>query len=326
MDNPISNYIIKQPDDCALIFIKNGQSVIDINAQRHMPLASIYKLIILKTYLDQCEKGIVNPDDLVHIPELKCYWIRWVDPGFSMWYASLKEDNKVKNSQIALREIVQGMLAYSCNANTDYLIGVLGIQEIQKQCIVLGMHNHDPVMPISTSVMMFLRDAIKEIHHTPFTLAREANASFENLLHGKTVEGLDFNLLNHFDYKMQCDWSDVLPHGTINDYVNILTYFQEQQQSSKELQKLMRWFGDLHSYKGFQGGMKLGTTPKVFNVALYATDKENNTYQLIYFLNNLDQEQKEMVTLASNDFNLRMIKEPSYVNELKNNIAHVASV
>ena len=106
----------------------------------------------------------------------------------------------------------------------------------------------------------------------------------------------------------------------------MLNQLQASHKNTKELQNVMSWFGDLKSYKGLQGGMKLGTTPKVFNTALYATDKENNTYQLIYFLNNLDQEQKEMVTLASNDFNLRMIKEPSYVNELKNNIAHVASV
>ncbi|GGG27470.1 hypothetical protein GCM10011344_30360 [Dokdonia pacifica] len=326
MDNPISNYIIKQPDDCALIFIKNGQSIIDINAQCHMPLASIYKLIVLKAYLEQCKSGDVNPNDLVHIHELKCYWIRWVDPGFSGWYASLKATNKVKNNQIALREIVQGMLEYSCNANTDYLLSLLHIEKVQKQLDTLKIDGHDPIMPISTSVLMFLRDIKKGMTHTPITLAKEANSAFEKLLQGKTVEGLDFNLLNDFDYKRQCDWSDALPHASVHNYIQVLNQLQALHKNTKELQSVMSWFGNLKSYKGLQGGMKLGTTPKVFNTALYATDKENNTYQLIYFLNNLDQEQKEMVTLASNDFNLRMIKEPSYVNELKNNIAHVASV
>jgi D-alanyl-D-alanine carboxypeptidase len=323
MENPIADYLIKQPDDCALIFIKNKQPLISINTQRYMPLASIYKLVILKTYLDQCEEGTIRPDDLVHIQELKCYWIRWIDPGFTMWYDTMNEKNKFKKDRIALREIVQGMLEYSCNAHTDYLLSLLGMTEVQEQLTALEMADHDPIMPICTSVLMFLRDTVNHRKHTSLTLAQEANTAFETLLQGKRVEGLDFNLLNHFDYKTQCDWSDALPNATVHTYTKLLTHLQERQQHDTELQKLMRWFGDLKSYKGFTGGMKLGYTPKVFNTALYVTDKEKNTYQLIYFLNNLTVDQKQAVELASNDFNLNMLKNPLFVDQLKNQVDHV---
>lgn len=323
MDNPIAAYIIKQPDDCALIFIKNKQPLISINTKRYMPLASIYKLVLLKTYLDQCEEGTIHPDDLVHIQELKCYWIRWIDPGFMNWYHAMKEKNKFKKDKIALHEIVKGMLEYSCNAHTDYLFSLLGMREVQAQLATLEMNEHDPIMPICTAVLMFLRDSVKGRKHTSLTLGQEANAAFETLLQGKKVEGLDFNLLNYFDYSMQCDWSDALSNGTVASYTKLLTHLQKRQQGNVELQKLMCWFEDLKSYKGFTGGMKLGYTPKVFNTALYVTDKEKNTYELVYFLNNLTIDQKKAVEYASNDFNLRMLKDSVFVNQFKNQVNHV---
>lgn len=323
MENPIAEYLIKQPDDCALIFIKNKQPLLMLNEHRPMPLASIYKLVILKTYLDQCEAGIIRPDELVHIQELKCYLIPWIDHGYKKWYHTVREKNKIKKDGIALREIVQGMLKYSCNAHTDYLLSILGIAKVQEEFAALEMQDHDAIMPISTSVLMFLRDAVKNKTHTSATLAKEANAAFEALLQGKNVEGLDFNVLNHFDYKRQCDWSDALPNGSVDSYTKLLTHLQERQLYDKELQNVMCWFGELTSYKGVTGGMKLGTTPKVFNTVLYATDKQKNTYQLAYFLNNLTIDQKQLAEFSSTTFNLQMIKDPLFVNQLKNQLQNV---
>ena len=323
MENPIAEYLIKQPDHASLLFIKNEEPLLTINAHRHMPLASIYKLVILKTYLDQCEAGTIRPDTQIHIQELKCYLISWIDPGFKKWYHTVREKNKIKKDRIALREIVQGMLAYSCNAHTDFLLSLVGIANVQEELSVLGMRDHDPIMPISTSVLLFLRDTVKNKTHTPCSLAKEANIAFEALLKGENVEGLDFNLLNHFDYKMQCRWSDALPKGSVHSYTKLLTHLQNRQRHDKELQKVMHWFGNLKSYKGTSGGMKLGSTPKVFNTVLYATDKQQNTYQLLYFLNNLTVDQKQLVEFASASFNVQILKDPLFVNQLKNEIQHV---
>jgi len=69
--------------------------------------------------------------------------------------------------------------------------------------------------------------------------------------------------------------------------------------------------------------MKLGYTPKVFNTVLYVADHIGNEYQLVYFINELDTDQREMMELASNDFNLKMLKDRNFVNSLKNEINHV---
>ena len=322
MDNLIAEHIIKHPKDSSLLLIKNGETVISINKDRRRPLASIYKLIILLAYLDQCKKGRLHPKDQVHFRQLKRYWIHWVDTSFMKWYQAVKDENKIKKDSIALSEIVRGMLEYSCNAHTDYLFSILGMDVINEQFNAYAIQNHDLVMPISTSILVAIRDASRVVH-TPSSFAKEANSCFQIMMEGKKIEGLDLNLLNDFDYEMQCRWSDLLPHATASSYATLLMEIQQLQKSNKELQDVMGWFGTLKSYKGFTGGMKLGYTPKVFNVTLYATDKDGNNYQLVYFLDNLTVEQKQGVELTYNDFNLKMLKDPLFINQLKNQMTHV---
>ncbi|MEP0262703.1 serine hydrolase [Dokdonia sp.] len=322
MDDLIAEHIITHSKDCSLLLVKNGETVISVNKDSRRPLASIYKLIILLAYLDQCKKGKLHPKDQVHFRQLKRYWIHWVDPSFMKWYHFVKDKNKIRKDSVALSEVVKGMLEHSCNAHTDYLLSILGMDVINEQFNTYAIRDHDPVMPISTSILVILRDAL-QMQHTPFSLAKEADRCFQIMMEGKKIEGLDLNLLNDFDYKMQCRWSDVLPHATASSYSKLLMKIQQLHKSNKELQEVMGWFEKLRSYRGLTGGMKLGYTPKVFNVALYATDKEGNNYQLVYFLNNLTVEQKQAIELTYNDFNLKMLRDPLFINQLKNQMAHV---
>jgi len=322
MNNPIAAHIITYPEHCSLLFIKNGETVVSLNEHYKRPLASVFKLVVLLTYLEQCKTGNIHPEDPVHFRELKRYWIHWIDPAFMKWYQKVKTEDKIKMDCIALHEVVIGMLEYSCNTNTDYLLAILGIDAVNGQLVKYRISDHDAVVPISTSVLISLRDV--GIAHTPASLAKVANTSFECLIQGKAIEGLDLNLLNDFDYKRQCDWSDILPHATADGYVNLLQKLQRLHRDNVALQDLMKWFTRLKSYKRFPiGGMKLGYTPKVFNTVLYVADHIGNEYQLVYFINELDTDQREMMELASNDFNLKMLKDRNFVNTLKNEINHV---
>lgn len=320
--NPIYEHIIKYPGHCSLSFVKNNKPIIQLNEDQKRPLASIYKLVILLAYLDQCTKGKLNATDQVHFKQLKRYWIPWIDPAFMKWYTAVNELGKIKKNSIALSEIVKGMLQYSCNTHTDYLLSILGIDTVQEQLSIYAIKDHDPIMPISTSVLVTLRDGLK-IQHTPSSLARIANKSFQLLMEGKEIEGIDLNLLNDFDYKMQCLWSDLLPHGTTRAYAKLLEDIQQLHKHNPALQEVMNWLETMESYKGLIGGMKLGYTPKVFNVALYCTDSYGEEYQLVYFLDNLSESQRYTYEYVANDFNQKLIKDRIFVEGFKNEIQHV---
>ncbi|WP_299680890.1 serine hydrolase [uncultured Dokdonia sp.] len=321
MDNCIAEHIIKHPEDCSLLFVKNDEQLLSVHEHTHRPLASIYKLIILLAYVAQCKKGNIHPNDQIHFNQLKRYWIHWIDPNFLKWYERLKSEKKIKKDCVALKEVVKGMLEYSCNTNTDYLLATIGVATVNEQLKKYHITNHNPVIPICTSVLVSIRDA--GMSHTPVSLGTIAQESFEYMIEGKRIEGLDLNLLNDFDYEMQCRWSDLLPHASVHTYVDILKQLQALQKETKDLQDVMSWFGQLKTYKEYTGGMKLGYTPIVFNAALYMSDASGNEYQLVYFLNNLTTHQKQAIELASNDFNLKLLKNPAFVDQLIHQVTHV---
>ncbi len=322
--NPIYEHIIQYPEYCSLSFVKNNQSLINVNKAQKRPLASIYKLIVMLAYLDQCEKGTIHPATQVHFKQLKRYWIPWIDPAFIKWYTAVNDQGKIKKNSVALSEVVKGMLQYSCNTNTDYLLSVIGIDRVQEQLETYVLKDHDPIIPISTSVLVVLRDGI-DIEHTPSSLAQIANESFQYLIEGKKIEGIDLNLLNDFDYKMQCRWSDLLPHSTAVTYGKLLKNIQQIHKRNPALQDVMGWFETTKSYKGLRGGMKLGYTPKVFNVALYCADSDGNEYQLVYFLDNLSESQRHTFEYVANDFNQKLIKDRIFVEDFKRKIQHVVA-
>lgn len=319
MNNLIAEHIISKPEDCSLLYIKNGETILSVNEHIKRPLASIYKLIVLLEYLDQCEKGKIHSNDQVHFSQLKRFWIHPIDSAFMQWYHSVK--GKIKKHSIALNEVVKGMLQYSSNANTDYLISILNMDEINKQLQKRHLVGHDPVIPISTSVLASLSEI--NIMHTPFSLGQLAQEYFKTMMKGNKIEGVDLNLLNDFDYENQCKWSDLLPHASVKAYGEILKKLQYLQKSNKELQSVMYWFNKLKNYKDFTGGMKLGYTPKVFNAALYTTDRFGNEYQLVYFLNNLSTLQRKEMEFASNDFHLKVLKDAFFINQLKKQMCYV---
>ena len=318
MNNYIADHIENNPDDSSLLLIKNGETRIHLNQQAKRPLASVYKLILVFEYLDQCQQGKIHPDDPIHFRELKRYWIRWIDPAFSRWLKAMKEARKMRRDRIALKEVVVGMLQYSCNTNTDFLLAKLGLDQVNNQLKKYELTDHDDVVPISTSVLASLSES--KVDHTPSSVGKLAQEYFRTMLQGKAIKGVDLNLLNHFNLEAQCRWSDLLPHASAETYSKVLRQFQELHPENEQLKEVIDWFGKVKSYQGLSGGLKLGTTPKVFNVAMYATDSSGNRYELIYFLNNLNWDQRQRVELASHDFNRMLLGNPDFIDQLNNKI------
>jgi len=322
MNNYIAEHIRKYPKDSSLLLIKNGETMVSLNEQVKRPLASIYKLILVFEYLDQCAQGKIHPNDPIHFRELKRYWIHWIDPTFMIWYESIKDTRKIKNNSVALKEIVAGMMQYSSNTNTDYLLAKLGLDKVNNQLTKYKLIKHDEVIPISTSILASLSE--DTANHTPNSLGILAQEYFRSMLKGKAIEGVDLNLLNDFNEDAQRQWSDLMPHASVETYREVLQIFQANHSKNKYLQEVTDWFGKLKSYQDFTGGMKLGMTPKVFNVALYAMDAHGNTYELIYFLNHLTSDQRQSIELACNDFNLKLLGNPDFIDQLNNKTnAHV---
>ena len=111
-----------------------------------------------------------------------------------------------------------------------------------------------------------------------------------------------------------------MPEEQFREELQLLRQFQELHPENEQLKEVIDWFGKVKSYQGLSGGLKLGTTPKVFNVVMYTTDSSGNQYELIYFLNNLNWDQRQQVELASHDFNRMLLGNPDFIDQLNNKI------
>lgn len=81
---------------------------------------------------------------------------------------SIEKDKETDS--VPLCEIANGMIAYSSNANTEYLIEVLGLQNINDVPKSLGILHHEPVYPIVSAL------------YIPAQLMNEKNLSKKEVL------------------------------------------------------------------------------------------------------------------------------------------------
>src|SRR5690625_6317378 len=66
----------------------------------------------------------------------------------------LEREGEIKNNEVALHDVVKEMVTYSSNANTDYLIDLLGIDAINERAETLGLTQHEDVYPIVSAMLI----------------------------------------------------------------------------------------------------------------------------------------------------------------------------
>ena len=83
------------------------------------------------------------------------YYLKGTDGGaHEEWLVDMKENGKLKNNQVSLHEVAKGMMLYSSNANTDYLMNLLGAVKHQSVRIdELGLNQHEDVYPIVGGIL-----------------------------------------------------------------------------------------------------------------------------------------------------------------------------
>ena len=89
------------------------------------------KIIIAVEFAKQVSEGKINRDEQISLQELEKYYVKNTDGGAHPdWLEDAKARELVENGQIALEEVAKGMIHYSSNANTTYLLDKLGIERV----------------------------------------------------------------------------------------------------------------------------------------------------------------------------------------------------
>jgi D-alanyl-D-alanine carboxypeptidase len=122
--NAVLNYIRQNPADIAVACFDPAKPAAGFyhNAGEAYPLASTFKIVILLAYAEQVHAGVLDPAEQIPLTALEAYYLPDTDgDAHPEFLKSLGE----ARASLSLAEVVEGMMTYSSNAASDYLLARL---------------------------------------------------------------------------------------------------------------------------------------------------------------------------------------------------------
>jgi D-alanyl-D-alanine carboxypeptidase len=144
-DDPVTavlEYIAEHQETTgiACIPLNDPEAGVYLNPDAKFPLASTVKLVVLAEYARQVTEGVLDPEERVEVDDVARYYLPNTDGGAHPLFLS---NVRVEDGTIALKEVVEGMIRFSSNAATDYLVARLGAENFPPLYAQLGLENTD---------------------------------------------------------------------------------------------------------------------------------------------------------------------------------------
>lgn len=326
----VLSFIKQNPDRAAMLLIRNDTIIAKQNINKVMPLASTVKIILAIEYAIQSSKGIINPNELISLSELEKYYIPDTDgDAHPNWLKSVKKT--ITDNKISITEIAKGMIRYSSNANTEWLLNKLGAENVNNRIDSLELKNHTKIYNIVSALFVGTELFPKEKEDIVATklknLSIEKYIATSEQIHKKLENDTTYkNTIGELSLPIQKLWSDNLPSSTVEDYVSIMkkinsrNYFDSVTQ--KYLDEVMEYILENPANRGWleHSGMKGGSTAFVLTKALYATDKKGNKTEMAYFLNDLTIPEITKLQMSMNKFELKILTNKEFRQKIKDTV------
>ncbi|MCF3944778.1 serine hydrolase [Oceanobacillus alkalisoli] len=332
-DNPdyVLNHLQDNRETTSLYVVKNGEEVIAYQSDIVRPLASTVKIMIALEYAMQVEAGALDKTQPVPLDELSRFFYEGTDGNaHETWLESIHAAGKVKDAQVPLHEVAKGMITYSSNANTDYLLHLLDISAINKRIESVGLTQHEPIYPLVSPLLfpeyiaddsMDKEDIIRELEAIPMERYRELAVNLSKQLKEGTIDINDHS----FDLPLEVQkvWSDRLTRASAKDYGQLLTIISNDElpaEAAAIMRDLMEWpmeineaNQDYYTHIGSKGG----STAFILNDALYAEDLEGDRIEIVLFTDDLNLWQSLMLQNNINSFEVNLIGDEAYRLKVK---------
>ena len=307
-------------------YLKKNDSVIaHLNENKMMPLASTAKIIIAIEFAKQASYNLFDLNERISLDEINKYYIPNTDGNaHPNWIEYEKKKGNIINDSVPLIEVAKGMILFSSNANAEYLMDLLGINNINGNIRLLGITDHTQLYPWASALFLYQNPKqakeekiIKEIKR----LDDEQYARAAFFIHNQLKNDITYKQKfrpQDLTISMQKEWSKRLPASTTKEYVRICEILNNREIFDKKtysiLSQILETLMENPANQSWllHAGMKGGSTMFVLTNALYATLKNGTKIELAYFFNNLSQKQNEMLQRWMNDFDLEVLTNESF--------------
>ncbi|KRG12622.1 D-alanyl-D-alanine carboxypeptidase [Virgibacillus soli] len=310
----------------------NQEKWVQVNEDQLLPLASAVKTIIAIEYAEQAAAGKIDPNQEIPLNDLEIFYIPKTDGGaHQAWLKDVKIDQQMET--VPLKEVTKGMIVYSSNANTEYLIHLLGLENINQTLEDLQLSSHEPIYPI-VSALAIPQQIIQEEGSKKAALDKLKNMDmkeYRELTIATHKEWLQQplnaqekkQLIKDLNMDFQKVWSDRLPRATTAEYVsimeklntkshfseNVYTYLDPVMEGLMENPNNQEWLA--------HAGQKGGSTAFVLTMAMYATDQEGNQTELALFANDLSTMEQIKLSKNMNAFQLKFLTDEDFRKKVK---------
>jgi D-alanyl-D-alanine carboxypeptidase len=306
----------KFPQNSSMIIVEDGLERLSYNSDRVVPIASVIKISIALAYAKSLTTGVLQAEDRVLVSELDRWWIPGTDGGaHEAWKRELKLDDS-KDSTVVVSEIVRGMIVYSSNANTEYLLDRLGLQAVDSVMMEAGI-KQSPMFYFVSSLLV--GSEYNWDIKTVSNLSEQDYYEKSKLLHMQLKEN-HANVLSKIPSEgiplaIQKNWSSRLPSTTAREYSKLLQKMLDRKLISDsidaKLENILIAYSinlkSLYDPETVQGG-KAGSTGYIYTKAIFSKDyNTKKTIVLVYFFNDIDSLRVETISSAAKEFDFKIL-------------------
>jgi D-alanyl-D-alanine carboxypeptidase len=331
----VMDFIRKYPDKASLRIVRNDTVIADFRPDRMMPLASTAKIVIAIEFARQASEGMIDINEEVPLKDLDVFYIPKTDGGaHSAWLKHVSERKLVRNNAVSLLEVGKGMVAFSSNANTEYLMAKLGLARINQNLKTLGLTQHEPLYPFVSALYLF-RNKEGLPDNQFLTMMKQMSMSeyvAESMkIHETLKHDRDSLLRRTFVFPsldLQRIWSDRLPRSTAAAYASLLktidrkTYFPESVR--QYLDTLLEWPMEMNpknKERFLSVGGICGSTAFVLTYALYACDRAGNFTEMVTFFDGLALIEGQRLRTALNSFQLNVLSKDEFRRDVRETLS-----
>lgn len=322
--NYVVKHLEKNPESSALYVSVDNNKKIAYQADKPRPLASVAKIIIALEYAYQIKNGDISEDETVPLSSLEAFYIEDTDGGaHEAWLEEMEEEDNIHEESVTLHDVASGMITYSSNANADFLMDLLGVENIDQRMSDLELE-HDPIIPFTGSLAAV--GTYKQENDNWKSLLDDMSEEEYQDLAVTTLEEMKNEEMNLDDvYELSIDdqriWSDRLAHAPAETYGKLLNAIANgdfPEEVTATIQDLMEWpMEKVEENKDYYKviGSKGGSTAFVFNDTMYAEDLEGKQLQIVLLTDDLSEKQFKKLSREANGFMVEMINNEDFLDK-----------
>ncbi|MBK8610585.1 MAG: hypothetical protein IPL84_11755 [Chitinophagaceae bacterium] len=301
-----------------------------LNETKLMPLAGTSKLLAAVELAQQSAHEMINENQYVALSDVEKFYLPYIDSAtHQAWKTYAEKNNLIKNGMVKLVEVARGMMMFNSYANADYIMDILGFDNVKDNIALFKLKQHTAIFPYAGSMFSYqiprksseakLIKALSKYSDKKYSM--EAYYNHLDLKEDSTFKE-SFNP-EQFTPTLQKMWTDNLPKSTTKEYIEIAQTLNNRQVLEEDafftISEVVEFPMETPSYqRRFKHyGEKGSSSPYVLTHVFYCTLKDGTRLESAIFFNDLSPAEVKKLEGWQPSFNEQLIFDPVFRNKVR---------